>query len=258
MTALRLAWILLRSALMAAAAAGALAFAAVPMPLRAFTPGLFGLPQVAPNLHIDVPAEAPRVRAMIAAAEARTSAVFGPLRADPAWVVCTAQACADRLGLRPNGMTYAAHVIVIGPGGLSEMVFTHERVHAELHRSLSPRDLLGPRFPAWFDEGLAAHVSGDSRLFRPADPRAADWIRAAEDFFSWRRLREGRDWRDSYGAAATLVAEIEGRLGADGLRALIETVEAGTPFDAALAGAMGSDAPAGAMGSDAPAGAMGD
>lgn len=235
---MRLVWILLRSALAAAILAGALAFALVPNPLRAFTPDLFGLPQVAPNLHIDAPDRAETVLALIAAAEAHTRAVFGPLRADPKWIVCTTRACADALGLAPNGLTYGAHVIVIGPGGVSEMVLTHERVHAELHRSLSPRDLLGPRFPAWFDEGLAAHVSGDSRLFRPADPRAADWIRAAEDFFSWRRLREGRDWRDSYGAAATLVAEIERRLGADGLRTLIETVEAGTPFDVALADAM--------------------
>ncbi len=220
---------------MAAFVAALLAFAAVPNPLRAFTPDLFGLPQAAPNLHIDDPEAADRVLAMIGTAEARTEAVFGELQVDPKWIVCTTEACAEELGLNPNGLTYGAHVIVIGPGGVSEMILTHERVHAELHRYLGPRDILKPRFPAWFDEGLAALVSGDTRLWQPADPRDADWIRGATDYLNWRRLREGRDWRDSYGAAARLVAEIRERLGPAGLRALIEEVGEGADFDAALA-----------------------
>ena len=236
---LRLFSTVLRAGSLAALVFAGLAWAEVPGPHRALTPELAGMVQVAPRLHVDAPGEAARVQALIAAAERRTAAFFGPLQADPVWVVCTTRACAEALALRANGMTYAAHLIVIGPRGVNPIVLTHERIHAELHRHVGLRDVFGPRFPAWFDEGLAAHLSGDARLFQPDDPRAADWIREARDWFSWRRLREGRDWRASYGAAARLVAEIEDRIGADGLRALIDEVDAGADFDAALARRMG-------------------
>ncbi len=235
----RLAALCLRALALAMLVGAGLAFAAVPSPYRAFTPDLFGLEELSPGVYADDPGAAARIEALIGQAEDRTRDFFGELEVDPAWVVCSTADCAASFGLSANGLTFGFHLIVIGPGGMNDIVFTHERVHAELHRWLVPSDLLGPRFPAWFDEGLASHLSGDSRLWQPADARRADWIREATNFFKWRQLREGRDWRDSYGAAARLVAEIEQRLGRDGLRALIEEVGEGADFETVLAREMG-------------------
>ncbi len=226
-----------RTRRLAAAALGAalggiaLAQAAAAGSNRASTPDLFGMTELAPGLYLDDPAALARVRALIAGAERRTADFFGPLRADPIWVVCTGEACRDALALRSNGLSVGAAVLLIGPGGLNPVVMAHERVHAELHRYLGPRDIVRPRFPAWFDEGLAAHLSGDTRLVRPADPRDADWIRAAGRLAEWNGLRGAHDWRVRYGAAARLVAEIEERAGRDGLLRLIEDVGEGrVPF----------------------------
>ncbi|WP_425049485.1 hypothetical protein [Psychromarinibacter sp. S121] len=237
---LRFFGLCLRAVIMAALVGGALAFAAVPSPYRAFTPELYDLTEAAPNVYIDDPAAAPRVLKMIAAAEDNVAAFFGELQTDPVWVLCTTTDCEDRMGMRANGMTYGFHLILMGPRGVNEMILTHERVHAELHRYMSITDVLGPKFPAWFDEGLATYLSGDDRPWMPADARESDWILEAKDFFSWVRLREGRDWRDSYGAAARLVAEIEQVAGRDGLRDLIRRVgENGEDFDAVYAEVMG-------------------
>ncbi|MDF0598389.1 hypothetical protein [Psychromarinibacter halotolerans] len=228
-----------RSVAVAAVVGGALAFAAVPSPYRAFTPDLYDLTEVAPDVYIDDPTAAPRVLQHIEAAKANVQAFFGPLQTDPVWVLCTTSECEARMGLSANGMTFGFHLILMGPRGVNEMIMTHERVHVELHRNLSAADILGPKYPAWFDEGLATYLSGDDRPWMPANPRESDWIREAKDFFSWVRLREGRDWRDSYGAAARLVAEIEEVAGREGLRDLIRRVgENGEDFDTVYADTM--------------------
>ncbi len=220
----RLVWALLRALTAAALVFATLAIAAVPSPYRAFVAEPYGLTQISPTLYLDDPAEADRVAALIAKAEANTVAFFGDLQTDPVWVICTASACEAALDMRANGMTFGYHLIVVGPKGVSEMILTHERVHSEFHRHLDLTDIWAPRFPAWFDEGLAAHLSGDTRLRQPADPRDADWIRAAHRLLDWNALRGKADWRDRYGAAARLVAEIEEIAGQDGLRALITRV----------------------------------
>ena len=55
-------------------------------------------------------------------------------------------------------------MIPIGPEGVSETIVTHEPIHAELHRSMRLPDVWDQWIPAWFDEELASHLSGDFRL----------------------------------------------------------------------------------------------
>ncbi len=132
----------------------------------------------------------------------------------------------------PRSLTYGHGLILIGPQGQTEMIVTHERIHAELHRSLRLSDLWDQRIPAWFDEGLASFLSGDPRLDRPAGPRDADWICTARSFRDRGRLHPTGDWRATCGAAARLVAEIDEIHGREGLRDLVTAVVAGAPFDA--------------------------
>ena len=218
-------------------AAGA-AYATAPGWHRALTPGLFGMTQAAPGLYVDDPARAAEIQTMIDAAEARTATIFGPLQTDPVYIVCTTLECAKGFGLGSKGLIVGHHIILISPPGMNPLTFTHERIHAELHGHMDIRDLWDQRFPAWFDEGLASHLSGDDRLNRPENPRDADWIRSAQSFRDWSALPHATSWRDTYGAAARLVQEIEETAGRDGLLALIDEVAGGADFDDALAKAM--------------------
>jgi len=223
----RLIYVMCHTAIVSAG----LAYAAVPSPYRAVTPGLWGLENPAPDVYTDAPEEIGRILALIGRAEDTTRAFFGDLEKAPVWVICTTESCQRDFGFSANGLAMGYHFILIGPNGLNEMILTHERVHIALHKYMGPADILAPKFPAWFDEGLAAHLSGDTRLRQPADPRDADWIRAARRFFDWTRIRDTADWRDRYGAAARLVVEIEQAVGRDGLRDLIVRVGEGADFE---------------------------
>ena len=200
------------------------AFFVIPNGYRAFAPQTFGLTRASERLFVDDIGSVASLRQLIEVADAETEGFFGPLATDPTWVICTTQTCADVLDLRASGLTYADLLLVIGPRGVNPRTMTHERVHAELHQYLDVTDALSPRFPAWFDEGLATHLSGDTRVTRFSDPRDADWILAAERYFDWIRIRRERTTRDRYGAAGTLVAEIEDKAGRDGLLELIRDV----------------------------------
>ncbi len=231
---------LIHACLSTALAMGVFAFFAVPNALRAFAPDLDGFVEISPTLHIDDPAAATRVQGLIRQAEAETQGFFGPLQTNPVWVVCTTPSCARAVSLRANGLTYGYTLIVLGPRGINQRTATHERVHAELHQYIGLEDILEPKFPAWFDEGLATYLSGDTRLRGPANPREADWIREARRLTDWRRLGITRDWNARYSAASRLVEEIEDMVGRDGLQDLIRRVgEDGVSFDQALAEAMG-------------------
>ena len=216
------------------ALAAGVAFASVPGYHRAATPGLFGMTQAAPNLYIDDSAQADAVLALIAKAETATIAFFGELRANPIYIICTTQQCKDDFGIKPRAITVGYHWILVEPKGVTQLILTHERIHAELHRFMGISDILNQRFPAWFDEGLASHISGDDRLNRPENPRDADWIRTAHSFGDWGALHKKHNWQDTYGAAARLVQEIDAQIGRDGLLQFIKEVGAGAEFEAAL------------------------
>lgn len=207
------------------------AYAALPGPHRALTPGVFGLAEAGPGLWVDDPAFAAQVRAFAARADETVADFFGPLESHPRFIFCTAPRCADIFGLKRRGLTCGAQLIFVGPKGQNEMIVTHERTHGELHRSLRLSDLWDQRIPAWFDEGLASYLSDDTRLDSPENPRDANWICAARTFRDWGRLHPAQDWRQTYGAAARLVAEIDQIAGRDGLRDLVTAVEAGASFD---------------------------
>ena len=219
--------------------AGGMAYAAVPGWHRALTPGVFGLTRISPNAYIDDPAQGARVLALIARAEETSGAFFGPTTANPMYVICTAAPCHEAFGSPPRGLTLGSHIILISPSGVNELILTHERIHADLHSFMGITDIMNQRFPAWFDEGLSSFLTGDHRLTLPRRARDADWIRTAKSFRDWGAINQRRDWRETYGAAYRLVAEIEAAVGRDGLRALIRDVADGADFDASLRRALG-------------------
>lgn len=61
------------------------------------------------------------------------------------------------------GLAYGKALVLIGAlawqNANPETIITHELLHAELHKSLTLRDISVPRFPMWFDEGLASWIA---------------------------------------------------------------------------------------------------
>lgn len=215
--------------------AASAAYAALPGYHRALTPSWFGLTQIDTQLWTDDPSRANELLNLTAQSEHPARAFFGSLTTTPRILLCTTPACAARFNLGPIAVTLGYHAILASPGGVTPMILAHERVHSELHAYMGLSDLFSPRFPAWFDEGLASHLSHDTRLTRPTDARDADWITSARTYRDWGRLHapDGQNWRHTYGAAARLVDELDDTIGRDGLRALIADVANGADFDAA-------------------------
>ncbi len=218
------------------------AYAALPGAHRALTPAAFGLTAIENGFYTDAPERSDEFIALYNAASARSEAFHGPLTRAPRIVFCTTSACKDVFDLKPRGLTFGAHVIFLGPLGVNEMILTHELSHIQLHSQFGLRDLVRQRVPAWFNEGLAMHLSADARA-RDFSPAGAKWVRAAQGYRDWGRLHKDRVWQDTYGAAKSLVADLQKKIGDDGLRRVIARTFETHDFQAALAEEVGPDWP---------------
>lgn len=210
------------------------AAAALPGPQRALCPQCFGLTDIGDDVFIDNPARAVEIRNLIAAARQADSAFFGlPLQARPRILVCTEPACNRAFGggTRAKGMTYGHLLIRFGPSLLTERIFAHELMHAELAYGTPWFGLAHP-FPAWFNEGLAVNVSRDARYPGAATADEIAWIRGAISSRDWLRFAGGSG--RAYEATRTAVGEIAADIGSDGLVTLITRVKAGEDFGKVL------------------------
>lgn len=215
-----------------------LAVAVVPGPHRVVAPTSFGLTQVGPGVFTDEPSRGDAFLAMLAQADQNAAAFFG--RAHPRWrvVLCTTRTCQEAFGLTARAMALADLAILVAPSGLRPATLHHEQIHIELAARMGPAEAIVPRYPAWFNEGLATYLSGTPGVKGPARVADAQWITSARTALGWRMAKRGRSPAEYYGAARRNVAEIDARLGRDGLRALVEDVANGADFDAALQAAL--------------------
>ena len=207
------------------------AYVEIPSVYRMATPTFFGLKEVSPGFYIDNPNKAPEVRSLIRKSRTNASRFFGPLDVEPRYVICTTQECIDKFGTDSYGLVIGYHYMLISPKGINERTITHEVIHIALHSKMEILENLFPRIPFWFDEGLASYLSGDNPGLRIRDPRRSDWITTASNWSTWTAMSRHRPAAEMYGAAATLVAEIDRKLGRHGLKKLVDDVAAGADFD---------------------------
>lgn len=205
----------------------------LPGPMQALAPRWNGLDEIAPGVFLDEIDRAAGLRAELVAAQARVADFFEAPVPRARVILCATDACAGRfLGdPRPSGRTYGAHLVVVAPDGLTPTVLAHELAHVALHSKMSLGDLLSPRFPNWFDEGLASWIAGDDRLIAP-DPAARVRVLEARHFTDWGGVMDDLGWQAGYGAAMALIEDMVAAGGVEGLRLLIERVAAGADFDA--------------------------
>jgi hypothetical protein len=154
------------------------------------------------------------------------------LQSDPRIVMCSSDACRARFGnLDHGGLTVANHVVFVSGRGITPEVLLHELVHAETHARVGLAALALGRLPAWFDEGLAVIVSGDTRFLRSVAPAEIRRVRQARHFTQWSRFAAEPD--RAYAAAAAVEA-LRTRIGDAGLKRVVARIGAGLDFDAAL------------------------
>lgn len=225
--------------LLLALAAAVVAAVVIPGPQRAFFPATFGLTKIAPQVWTDSPARSEELISLVETAEIRVAGFFPDAAPRARMILCTSRDCQQIFGIPGRAITLADLAVVIAPDGVNARTLLHERIHVELHARMGPLDAIAPRFPSWFNEGLATHLSGTPVVRRPTDARDADWIKVADTPLAWRKMRRGRTANEYYAASARLVEEIEDRIGRVGLLALVERVTNGADFDAEYRRAIG-------------------
>ncbi|MEO1239482.1 MAG: hypothetical protein AAFW64_07455 [Pseudomonadota bacterium] len=209
-------------------ALGLIAF--LPGPHRAIAPAQFGLSRIAPGVYTDAPTRQAELTQLLARADSRVAAIFGSATPRPRTVLCTAEPCRATFGLTGRAITLGDLAVVVAPLGIREATLVHEQIHIELSARMGPLDALWPRYPAWFNEGLATHISGTPGVLGPARVADAQWITSAQTALGWRLAKRGRTGAEYYGAARRLVAEIEAQIGTPALVDLIEDVAQGADF----------------------------
>ena len=210
----------------------------VPGPHRVVAPAAFGLSEVLPGVYSDATDREAEMAAMLARTDARTVRFFGAVHPRRRTILCTQPACRETFGIPGRALTIADMAILTAPSGVSEATLFHEQVHVELNARMGPLDALWPRYPSWFNEGLATFLSGTPHVRGPERVADAQWITAAKTPLGWRLARRGRQPSEYYGAARRMVAGIEAEIGPDGLARLVAAVAEGADFSDALAAQM--------------------
>lgn len=207
--------------------------AAMPGTHRVLCPECYGLTEIAPRIWTDAPSRSGELLALLGNARTRVAAFFGDA-SDPTVVLCTRQPCARTFGISGNGLSIADMVVMVSPRGVTLGTLTHEMTHSRLHRAMGPRNIVAQPYPTWFDEGLATHVAGHPDWQGQVTQAARARIRKVRRFWDWDDAYRELGVGPAYAAAAAEVAEIEARIGRDGLLELIGRAEAGEDFDVLL------------------------
>lgn len=215
-----------------------LAIALVPGPHRVVAPTSFGLQAIAPGVFTDAPERREEFTDMLARADAQVAGIFGGVT--PRWrtVLCTSATCRDTFGMKGRAIALGDLAIVVAPSGLRTATLFHEQIHIELSARMSLGDGIYPRYPSWFNEGLATYLSGTPGVTGPARVTDAQWITAAKTPLGWRLAKRGKTAAQYYGAARRMVAEIDQQIGRDRLIQLVEDVAGGADFSTELKAAL--------------------
>jgi hypothetical protein len=207
---------------------------------KLFYPELFGMQQIAPKVYVEpaMPQQAiQQLKADIDSARGILSETFGVLKSDLELICCFNQETYQAFGgISARSKAYGQWKILLSPRGLSPTILVHELCHTELKTRL---DVIWPnptKLPAWFDEGLATHLSRDNRY------TLQTWLAQTDSGRSAAKLEElltTSDWLKAQhqGKATYIVARLEVQnwleaVGTKGLFELIERINSGENFQA--------------------------
>lgn len=135
------------------------------------------------------------------------------------------------------GLAYPSSrtVVVRSRGSDAFTVLRHELAHLALH------DAVDARLPLWFDEGYASWAAGEFNRLQHLNVNIAVLRGRIPDFDVLNRALRGPPTtaETAYALAATAVVELARRTRGGNLESLLERLEEGEGFDAALRNTVG-------------------
>lgn len=100
---------------------------------------------------------------IVGEARNRVKAFYGELKGKPRILICETEDCYRPIGGGSRGQAILDWALVLSPQGTNAIIAAHEISHIELHHRIGLINTWYRAVPQWFDEGLAADVSGDPR-----------------------------------------------------------------------------------------------
>lgn len=144
---------------------------AIPSPLRALAPGLFGL-VCEERVCVDDARRLAEAQELVRSALADIGAKLGALDPPRTMIFCASEECYGKFGKRRStSVTFGGKAILIGPRGWAAHFVRHELIHAAQYEKLGV--IRAWRGPQWITEGMAYSLSEDPR--RPLPARLEAW-----------------------------------------------------------------------------------
>jgi hypothetical protein len=156
---------------------------AIPSPLRALAPGLFGL-VCEDRVCVDDARRLAEAQELVRSARADVAQKLGAPHTLPLALFCSSAQCFLTFGKRRStAETFGGKAILIGPRGWAAHFVRHELIHAAQYEKLGfIRAWRGPR---WMIEGMAYSLSEDPR--RPLPTELEGWRTQYERRFDGER-----------------------------------------------------------------------
>jgi hypothetical protein len=132
-------------------------------------PSCYGFAGLGDGIYVEkgaTAAERQEAEAVVDAARGRVEGFYGTLEGSPRILICRTEDCYRPIGGGSRGQAILDWALFLSPRGTSTMIAAHELSHIELHSRLGLAKTWNRAVPQWFDEGLAADISGDPRYLR--------------------------------------------------------------------------------------------
>jgi hypothetical protein len=143
---------------------------AIPSPLRALAPGLFGL-VCEGRVCVDDARRLAEAQELVRSARANVEQKLGAPHTFPLALFCSSEQCFRTFGnRRSTAETFGGKAMLIGPRGWAAHFVRHELIHAAQYEKLG--FIRAWRGPQWITEGMAYSLSEDPRRPLPAQLEA--------------------------------------------------------------------------------------
>src|SRR5882724_3100355 len=144
---------------------------AIPNPLRALFPEMFGFICDSNRLCVDDAQHLASARALALPALSEVTKRLGEYESQPTIIFCMSEECYNVFGhRRSTSVAFGGKAVLIGPRGWLPQYVRHELIHIAQYQKLGTARAW--RAPRWLIEGMAYSLGGDPRRPLPGELEA--------------------------------------------------------------------------------------